>query len=119
MIQGSNRSNSQFFLSGRNLGSTMLGSLKDSIVANAQSMLRFMPPQDAIQLGIEVQGVHAVGSDTEALLESKAQLDAELAQYRANHEASKAYEKSQAELIAAQKEEIKDLRARSAVVTVE
>ena len=118
MIQGS-RSNSQFFLSVRNLGSTMLGSLKDSIVANAQSMLRFMPPQDAIQLGIEVQGVHAVGSDTEALLESKAQLDAELAQYRANHEASKAYEKSQAELIAAQKEEIKDLRARSAVVTVE
>ena len=111
MIQGS-RSNSQFFLSVRNLGSTMLGSLKDSIVANAQSMLRFMPPQDAIQLGIEVQGIHAVSNDTEALLEEKAALDAELAQYRANHEATKAHGKSQAEIISAQKTEIKDLRAQ-------
>ena len=111
MIQAG-RGNSNFFLSVKNLGDTILGGLKDAIINNGKSALRMMPPQDAIQLAIEVQGKHAVSNDTQGILDEKAAVEAELAQYRANHEANKGLSASQSKLIQAQATEIADLKTQ-------
>ena len=116
MIQAA-RNNSNFFLSVKNLGDTIQGGLKDAIINNGKNALRMMPPQDSIQLAIEVQGKHAVSNDTQSILDEKAVVEAELAQYRANHEANKGLASSQSKLIKAQATEIADLKAQLNVPT--
>ena len=111
MIQAA-RSNSNFFLSVKNLGDTIQGGLKDAIINNGKNALSMMPPQDSIQLAMEVQGKHAISSETQNVLEEKATVEAELASYRANHEANKGLADSQSKLIKAQAAEIADLKAQ-------
>ena len=111
MIQAG-RGNSNFFLSVKNLGDTIQGGLKDAIISNGKNALRMMPPQDSIQLAIEVQRKHAVSNDTQGILDEKAAVESELAQYRANHEANKGLSDSQSKLIQAQATEIADLKTQ-------
>ena len=91
---------------------TMNGRLKEAIDRNAERNLRFLPPDDSLNLSFQTQGIHGISDQTADILEENDSLREEINALQAGNTAMKDHKDLQEQKIALLERKIVKLQAQ-------